>query len=472
VARRRGWIALLLALLIPAGVYVFSARQPTAYQATLIVEVEDPGYAAPVIGDLSPSLNPGAVLVADSSLPSVTGATAKLGPRPVGTVEALSASLDTRTGWVTLQATAPTPPLAIAGANAFLRALTDYVQRDASQRLDAAIASTRRSLAGADRPAERRQAADTLATLVPLREASGGSIRVVQGAQAQASSPNPGRNALLALALALLITPLIALLLDRLDRRVRRARELERLCGAPLLATIPGHAFDAADGRLGTDRAFQRLRDSLIFLTGKRQSDAIAVVSPLDGQGKTTVATRLARSFAQSGRRVLLIDANLSRPGVAARLGVPATPGLSELVSGQAAHPVRYPIAGLVGELSVLPAGSPPPNPFEILGSQRFSTLIERLATEYEVVVIDTASLLAAGDTLALLHQVSGVVAVARLHRTPRAAVRRMAQIVTSADGRLLGIVATGATAQPDAATAYAYDDSDADSRPRAAQAH
>src|SRR4029079_5563139 len=95
----------------------------------------------------------------------------------------------------------------------------------------------------------------------------------------------------LALALAVLIAPVLALLLDRLDRRVRRSAELESLSGAPLLATIPRQAFDAEDGGSRTELSFQRLRDSLIFLTGERRPDTIAVVRPLDRPGKTTAGT-------------------------------------------------------------------------------------------------------------------------------------------------------------------------------------
>jgi Mrp family chromosome partitioning ATPase len=459
-------------LLIPAGVYVYTARQPKTYQANLVVEVDDPGYDAPVFQNLSSNLNPGALLVADSSLPTVVGATTDIGPRPVGTVQGLSATLDTRTGWVTLQASGPSSRVAVAGVNAFLRALTNYVERDARRRLDAAIAATRRGLSATRRQAKPTPpASDVLPALLAQREAPAASLRVVERARASLISPNPGRNALLALALAVLIAPVLALLLDRLDRRVRRSAELESLSGAPLLATIPRQAFDAGDGGSRTELSFQRLRDSLIFLTGERRPDTIAVVSPLDGQGKTTVATRLALSFAHAGRRVLLIDANLGHPGVAARMGLPGSPGLSEVIGGEDVRTALHQIPGLPGELTVLPAGSPPRNPAETLGSPRVSSLLNRVSTEFELVVIDTPSLLGSVSALGLVRQVSGVVAVARLNRTPRGAVRRMAQIAGSANGRLLGVVATGAGESGDAA-ADAYDRSDADSRRRPVEAH
>jgi Mrp family chromosome partitioning ATPase len=99
------------------------------------------------------------------------------------------------------------------------------------------------------------------------------------------------------------------------------------------------------------------------------------------------------------------------------------------------------------------------------------SSLLNRVSTEFELVVIDTPSLLGSVSALGLVRQVSGVVAVARLNRTPRGAVRRMAQIAGSANGRLLGVVATGAGESGDAA-ADAYDRSDADSRRRPVEAH
>ena len=137
-----------------------------------------------------------------------------------------------------------------------------------------------------------------------------------------------------------------------------------------MLATIPREAFVAGESGSRTEAAFPRLRDIITFLSAERRPDTIAIVSPLDGQGKTTVAIRLALSYARAGRRVVLIDADLRRPTVATRIGVPDAPGLSDVISGQDLSSAIHPIEGLAGELSVLPAGRPPPNPAEILGAR------------------------------------------------------------------------------------------------------
>src|SRR4029078_1614690 len=130
-------------------------------------------------------------------------------------------------------------------------------------------------------------------------------------AQAGVASPHPVRNGLLALLLAVLTAPALLVALKRSNRKLRTPADLERLGGAALLAGIHREAFAAARPDLAADSAFERLRDSLIFLDPDRRPRTFAIISPLAGDGRTTVATGLAATFARGGRRVVLVDADL-----------------------------------------------------------------------------------------------------------------------------------------------------------------
>jgi capsular exopolysaccharide synthesis family protein len=443
--RRRWWVVVACVVLIPAAVYVYSTHQPKTYEASVVVQ-PDPTTTAIGGNDQTPSQNFVGTLEGYAGLGQVAGATARLLHRPYGDIEDLRANISTDTGWLTLIATAATPSLAVNAANAYATALTNYVRGDARSQLDKQIVGVRQSLALTRNPLQRREARDTLASLTAVRDATTRPLRVVASPHASKASPHPTRNALLALLLAVLIAPALVVAVDRLDRTVRRPTELERLSGAALLAGIPKEAFAGAGGSR-SDRAFERLRDSLIFFDPDRRPDSVAVVSPLEDEGRTAVAVGLARSFARAGRRVMLVDADLRAPDVAARMDMLASPGLSDVLEGgyDLDGAVRR-VGGFESELTVLPAGSPSQRPVELLGSDAMSRLLARLSEEFDFVIIDTAPLLVTGGALALVSRSSGVVSVGRLQQPPHDAVRRMMRMVTDAGGHMLGIVATDAS--------------------------
>ena len=221
--------------------------------------------------------------------------------------------------------------MAVAAANAYYAALIQYVTVNVRRQFAVEIAAARKSLPLTSDPAQRRIVSDRLSSLTALSDATTGPVRVVQPSQAGVASPHPVRNALLALLLAVLIAPALLIALEPLDRKLRKPRDLERLAGTALLAGVPHAAFAAARPDLAADHAFERLRDSLIYLDPDRRPRTFAIISPLPGEGRTTVATGLAASFARGGRRVVLVDGDLTTPRVAGRTGVPPAPGLTDV---------------------------------------------------------------------------------------------------------------------------------------------
>jgi Mrp family chromosome partitioning ATPase len=444
LVRRRWWILIAWLLLIPSAVYAYSAGQAKTYEASVTLQLEDAATTVPGGEQLSGPTQPVTLQVWASSRP-VADATVSRLHGPDRAFSGLSANVDKGTGWLILTATAATPRGAVAAANAYSGALIRYVGVNRRRAVDVEIAAARQTIALTRDSAQRRELSGSLSNMIALRETTAAPIRVVRSAEAGVASPHPMRNALLALLLAILTAPALLAALKPLDRALRKPADLERLGGAALLAGIPREAFAAARPDLAADRAFERLRDSLIYLDPDRRPRTFAIVSPLAGDGRTTVATGLAATFARAGRRVVLLDADLSSPGVAARAGVPAAPGLTEVIDGRDLDATLRRAEGFEGQLTVLPAGSPSPWASEQLGSARMSQLLTQLSERFDFVVIDTAPLLPTSGPLALVGQVPGVVALARLNHTSRDAVRRMMRIANAAGAHVVGVVATDA---------------------------
>jgi receptor protein-tyrosine kinase len=183
----------------------------------------------------------------------------------------------------------------------------------------------------------------------------------------------------------------------------------------------------------------------------------------LKGEGKTTVATDLAVAYATSGKRVILVDADIRKPDAAQRLGVNEAAGLSQVLAGTMtlADALRE-VSPFGRALRVLPAGDPPPNPSALLGSLRMSRLLSELQGDADIVILDTTPLLAVSDAFPLLDKVSGIVALVRLDKTPRDAIRRMLHITRSAGGQVLGLVATDGKRALRAGYGYGYGYGDA----------
>ena len=441
--RRRWWVVAACVVVLPGAIYLYTARQQKTYEASVIVQPQSTGATG--AGGTQPTSTGGLVGYADST--QVTGATLKSLRPPSGSVGGLTSSVDQNTDLITLTASATTPRLAVDAATAYGRALILYVEVDVRRQIDNQISGARQALTRTRGRVQRRAVRDTLSSLAGFREAILAPVSVVSTGDAQVASPHPGRNALLALILALLISPALVVLFDRFDRTLRRPTELERVVGHTLLTRIPREAFGSGRDGPRAVRAFQRLRDSVIFFDPDRRPDTVAIVSPLEGEGRTTVAVGLARSLVDAGRRVALVDADLREPGVASRMGVRAMPGLSDVLQGRGdLDGILCLIDGFEGRLTVLPAGSPSTLGAELLGSEQMAGLLAWLSERYDFVVIDTSPFLASPGTLALVARTSGVVAVARLNQTPRDAVRRMVRIATAGGGRILGAVATGAT--------------------------
>jgi receptor protein-tyrosine kinase len=297
-----------------------------------------------------------------------------------------------------------------------------------------------------------------------------GNAEVVERARpgSQPVSPRPVRNALLGGFLGLAIGLLAALGVERLDRRIKNPGDLTARLGVPILGSVPrSRSLATEGGRPALDvtpavrEAFQILRTNMNFFNLDRKMDSVLVTSALPGEGKSTIATHLATAFAEAGARTLLLEGDLRRPSLAQRMGLPAGVGLTNvLVSEADLSEATCMVAvgsetrsGVRGQLDVLVAGPPPPNPQEMLESERMSMLVASLKQDYDVLVVDAPPMLAVADTASLTRLVSGVVIVSRLRTITEEAAAAMRARLELLGIKPLGIVVNAG--DKESSTAY-----------------
>jgi protein-tyrosine kinase len=193
---------------------------------------------------------------------------------------------------------------------------------------------------------------------------------------------------------------------------------------------------------------FRTLRARLEALATERPVRTIAVTSAMPGEGKTTAALNLAVVTAMSvGRRVLLVDCDLRRPKIHAALGLRPEAGLAEVLTDVAS--VDQAIIKVDGtNLEVLPVRTAPPNPSELLGSERMRALVEQLARSYDQVIFDVPPTLALPDAKTVSELTDGLVFVVRADRTPREDVVAALDVLDRR--RVLGLVLNAVDEDPE----------------------
>ncbi|MGW9194340.1 polysaccharide biosynthesis tyrosine autokinase [Micromonospora chersina] len=289
-------------------------------------------------------------------------------------------------------------------------------------------------------------------------------LEVVSGPRVTSSpvSPQPVRNLVFGGLLGLLLGAGLAVLRGLADVRMRDAAALQRVTGSPLLGEIPFESGaksaplivgEAANSPRA--EAVRKLRTNLRFVDVHEPARVIAVTSALQGEGKTTMACNTAIALAEAGWRVLLIDADLRRPKVGDYLGLDGGVGLTDVLVGDVQ------VGDVVQRwgdksLLVLPSGATPPNPSELLGSKAMADLLVALRESADIVIIDTAPLLAVTDGVVVAVQADGALLVTQQGRTSRSQVAAAAHALHSVSVRLLGCVLNMAKVAK--ADAYQYE--------------
>ena len=291
------------------------------------------------------------------------------------------------------------------------------------------------------------------------------NIRVVDVARIPTApaKPNVPRNIALGFLLGLVGGVALAFLQESMDTTVSSLEELSAITALPMLGTIPlqlaengrrliaGASIGAESATAGpvtharpkseAAESYRALRTSILLSSFGAPPKVVLVTSALPQEGKTTVSTNSAVVLAQKGARVLLVDADLRRPGIGKSLGLKASGGLSTLLSGvDMMENVVVPFPGLP-HLQVLPAGPIPPNPVELLGSSVMKDFIARWRNEFDHIIFDTPPCLSVTDSVLLSVEADRVILVARYGQTPKGAVRQASELLLQVNARVMGVV-------------------------------
>jgi capsular exopolysaccharide synthesis family protein len=457
------WKFLILFFVVaaPAVAYVLELGKPNVYQSSSLVGVNSTSVNTSVLNGSgsfqTTNVTAIASLVTTTPVADLAAGLLKPPGSPAQIVGEVTATGDPTTNFIKITAQDRSPKRAAAIANAFAQAITKNLQHSAVSQIQSTIKGIRVQLQhlGRNDPT-RAQLEQELNQLVASTNTQGSEAAILQAATPSTTPAGPHRRR--AVELGLLIGILLAIgavtLAESGDRRLRTPEDFESSMDLPLLAAIAPSAFS---GSLETgpqdDEAFQMLRTALMYFNVDTPLTSVMITSAGEKDGKTTVATRLGLAAAQAGLNVVLVDADLRRAQVSAKLGVHRERGLGSVLAGAlplAEALVEYePSTAAAGRLLILPAGHPPPNPSALLSSQRAVDVLRQLEEENDLVIVDTPAALAVSDPVPLMRTVSGVVIVARMNHSTRQMVRRLRKIIDQAHGRLLGVVATGVSAGP-----------------------
>lgn len=285
-------------------------------------------------------------------------------------------------------------------------------------------------------------------------------------------SPRRLTTVLGALFLSTLFGMGLALFLEYLDDTIRTTEEIESFLGLPALAAIPridsmpkrklllvgsGENGETAkaesnptsellihnDSRSSLAEAYRQLRTSILLSTAGHAPKSLLITSSLPSEGKTTTAINTAISLAQTGAKVLIIDADMRRPRLHSIFNISNAEGLSTLLSSELADDNVESAVGYDQEarLHLLPSGPVPPNPAELIGSEQMSDLLKKLQNKFTHVVVDSPPIASFTDGVLIASMVDGVILVVNSGKSSRQVVRRSRQLLMDIGAKIFGVV-------------------------------
>lgn len=205
-----------------------------------------------------------------------------------------------------------------------------------------------------------------------------------------------------------------------------------------------------ADQRSPISEQYRTIRTNIQFSMVDSQFKTLVVTSSGPGEGKSTTAANLAVVFANSGNRVLLVDADLRKPTVAKTFALSNHQGFSTLLTDREAHVTQLAQPSGVENLSILTSGPKPPNPSEMLGSIRMGQVMEQLRESYDLIIFDMPPVVAVTDAQIMSALVDGTMLVVREGVSDKRAIIKAQQLLDMVNANLLGVVYNGATKAAD----------------------
>lgn len=326
-------------------------------------------------------------------------------------------------------------------------------------------------------PNEAEQIANAIAYILPKRISSiveGTSAKIVDSAVVPSSPSSPSYTAstVAGFLLGLMVSVVVVVLREAFDITIRTEEDITSVCKHPVLAAVPdmvapskggyyygndqkrsGHGAGAksgpvlvgADINFAASEAYKLLRTKLQYsFAGESVCRVIGVSSAMTGEGKSLTAVNLAYTLSQFGERVLLIDCDMRRPSIPAKLPIAKKPGLSGYLTGHVKEENLIQLCGLKEDESafhVIASGQNPPNPVELLSSYKMEKMLAQLRNHYDYVILDLPPITEVSDALAVIKQTDGVLLVVRQDLCNRNALAFAVNQFEFVGSRILGIM-------------------------------
>lgn len=487
IIRFRKWVVIQAIIVVVFAAVAVSFLQPKMYQGEVQILISEKDTGAAIFGTLLPELSaqPERAMqtqVQMIKLRPVAEATIKelgLQMGPDALLKRVTATAIGQTNLVKVTVTDGDPKEAAAIANSLadqyvesarnaqresLASAADEVQR----RLDEAraeILAVGQKIADSGKSdelaTELQIATDTYSTLAEKLEQlriseqlESGPARVVSPAvvNMRQVAPRPLRNAALGLAVGLVFGLGMAFLNDYLDNTIKSTEEAERIFGAPVLGTVPADKIEKGQKRRlaivqapgsSTAEAYRVLRNSLDFMNFQHDLKTLLITSAAPGEGKSTVAANLAAALSQAGKKVVLVCTDFRRPTIDQFFNVNNVIGLSDVLLSTHTLKAALQRPG-DDQLLVLNAGKMPPNPSELLSSQKMEEVINSLEEWGDWVIIDSPPMLAVADPATVSRWADSVLIVTQAGVSTRDASKRALELLNKVGARIMGVVAWG----------------------------
>jgi capsular exopolysaccharide synthesis family protein len=275
------------------------------------------------------------------------------------------------------------------------------------------------------------------------------NLWIVENAEVALKAKKPRKllNLLFGLVLGTICGVGLAFFSEYFDNTIKQPIDAENALGIPLLGVVASHGKDASDYEKIVQRdpksisaeCYRSLRTSLMLSTADEPPKKIVITSPRPGEGKTTTATNLALALAQAGKRVLLIDGDLRRPRIHKIFRQSSANGLSAYLAGKVKEPSLKKTD--MPNLTILTAGPIPPNPSELLTSNRLKVLIDALSESYDTIICDSAPILSVTDTRILSRVFDATILVVMGGKTTYAMGSLGVKFLKEANAKVLGMV-------------------------------
>lgn len=484
---RRWWVAVLVAAIFGVGTYVLSAQQTKKYTAKSAMLFFESQLDQELVGKATISnsdpTRQAATNQALVELPTVGRMVAAQLAIPVSrVVQDMSFGSDTTSDVMQISATDVSPVMAAQIANAYGQQYIQFRKVSAVAQLSTAenLVQSKLALIPTDQQngAVASQLHSEKNTLDLLKSAQTGNAQVVQTATVphSPSSPTPVKDGALGLILGLFVGIGLVAALERRDRRITSSEEVEAIYGVPVVGMIPeSSSLRSGQTNPRDEEAFLMLRAQLRYFDVDRAVKRVMITSADVGEGKTMVSFNLARVAAGSDdRRALLIEADMRRPRMGRMIGREPVAGLAELLSHS------QDVAGALRELVVSPdqladadrpaagldvllAGSMPPNPIELLESDRMAELLDYADGIYDTVIIDTPPIGVVSDAIPLLHKVDGLLVISRMGTSRRDHANQLMKRLRGLNANILGVVVNSYHREASGYGYYYYEDTRAD---------